>query len=111
MVRAHVDLCFVSSALGFTSTVHTLDAQQGGVNDWLLEAFGPCTDVLPIQATEGQTHTGQGRTATLPAPPLGELSNMLKKHLDVPHVHRVGDHTKPIHRVAVCPGAGGDQET
>ena len=88
---------------------HTaLDAQVGGVNDWLLEAFGGCSDVAPVEATEAHAATGQGRVATLDTPAaLADLAVMLARHLAVPHVQRVGDATQRVRRVAVCPGAGG----
>jgi len=88
---------------------HTaLDAQTGGVNDWLLEAFGGTKEVTPIVPTCDGAATGQGRTATLNTPTsLEHLATQLGAHLGAGHIQRVGDGAKMIHRVAVCPGAGG----
>lgn len=89
---------------------HTaLDAARGGMNDWLLEAFGPLADVAPITPDAVDPTVGAGRVATLAAPrPLGELVAAVKAHLGLAHV-RVATPAddRPVARVAVCPGAGG----
>lgn len=88
---------------------HTaLDAKRGGVNDWLLAAFGECSDVTPVEASEPGVETGQGRVATLNSPmDLDELARRLHSHLGLSHLQQVRSGTGMVRRVAVCPGAGG----
>jgi len=102
---------------------HTaLDAVPGGVNDWLLQAFGdrarevralsPAPDPEGARASGGGAVAGAGRLAVLD-PPLGLEATVaaVKRHLGLEHVrlaaaerHAAGE---PIRSVAVCPGAGG----
>jgi dinuclear metal center YbgI/SA1388 family protein len=88
---------------------HTaLDSVPGGINDWLLEAFGAVHDVAPIEPDALQPDAGVGRIATLADPrPLGELVEVLKRFLALPAVRVAGDDTQLVTRVATCPGAGG----
>ncbi len=93
---------------------HTaLDAAAGGLNDWLLEAFGEVTDVAPLEPDALEPDVGAGRRATLAAPAeLGPLVDAIKAHLALDAVRvaapadlRRGE--RRVTRVAVCPGAGG----
>jgi dinuclear metal center YbgI/SA1388 family protein len=88
---------------------HTaLDCVTGGVNDWLLEAFGSCREVAPIVPDALEPAMGVGRRATLDDPrPLDALLPDLKAHLGLAQVRIAGDSTQPIRSAAVCPGAGG----
>lgn len=102
---------------------HTaLDAVPGGVNDWLLTAFGdrvrdvralaPAPDPTGAPAAGSDAPAGAGRLASLD-PPLGIEAAVaaVKSHLGLERVrlaaaprHAAGE---PIRSVAVCPGAGG----
>jgi dinuclear metal center YbgI/SA1388 family protein len=88
---------------------HTaLDAAAEGMNDWLLEAFGAVTEVAPIQPDPLDPTVGAGRTAALVVPrSLERLLVAVKTHLGVTSLRIAGTAAGPIHRVAVCPGAGG----
>jgi len=88
---------------------HTaLDAVAGGLNDWLLSAFGEATEVQPIEPDPGQPEVGVGRIATLLTPrSVGELTLTVKRFLELDAVRVCGNPSQLIRRVAVCPGAGG----
>ena len=88
---------------------HTaLDAVDGGVNDWLLEPFGTCTDVAPIEPDPTDLNVGVGRVATLAEPQsLDAVLTGLKSHLSLQHLRVAGPRAHPVRSVAVCPGAGG----
>lgn len=87
---------------------HTaLDAVAGGINDWLLEAFGPLEDVQPLVPDLQTPTAGVGRRATLHTPrSLNELTQNVKNFLGLEAV-RVSEAATTIRSVAVCPGAGG----
>jgi len=94
---------------------HTaLDAAPGGVNDWLLAAFGegarkPC---LPHPDDE---KFGQGRCVTLATPiTLSDAVSRIKAHLGLTLVrvaaaaaHEASEPPASIRRIAVGAGAGG----
>ena len=96
---------------------HTaLDAAQGGLNDWLLEAFGRvehCRPIAPYIDEEPSQGVGAGRVARLVEPmSLAGAVERIKAHLELGHVRvaegaRHGDPGAIVHEVAVCPGAGG----
>lgn len=94
---------------------HTaLDAAAGGVNDWLLEAFGSLAGVVPIEPDATDPDVGAGRRATLEEPKaLSDLVAAIKHHLEVDTVRVAappeldGWGQREIAHVAVCPGAGG----
>lgn len=96
---------------------HTaLDAADGGLNDWLLEAFGPVDERRPIEPyvdEETDQRIGAGRVASLQEPlPLDVLVERIKAHLGLSHVRlaaapRHAERGSLIREVAVCPGAGG----
>ncbi len=88
---------------------HTaLDAVSGGVNDWLLEAFGTCSAITPIEPDPLDPTMGVGRRATLDQPrSLDALLPDLKAHLGLDYVRIAGPADVPVRTVAVCPGAGG----
>jgi dinuclear metal center YbgI/SA1388 family protein len=85
------------------------DAVEGGLCDWLLEAFGAVDEARPIQPAETDSAAGAGRTAQLTQPRrLDELLGPIKAHLRLDHLAVARPaHDRPIRRVAVCPGAGG----
>jgi dinuclear metal center YbgI/SA1388 family protein len=99
----------------FVFSPHTaLDAAPGGVNDWLLDAFGgaelPRVPCLPHAA---DPRFGAGRCVQLPEPlGLAEAVTRLKHQLGLPQlrVAAATEHTGEaalIRSVAVCAGAGG----
>jgi len=102
---------------------HTaLDAVPGGVNDWLLAAFGDrvreVRALMPAPGPEGTpaaasgAPAGAGRLASFEPPLALEAAvTAVKRHLGLEHVrlataerHAAGE---PLRSVAVCPGAGG----
>lgn len=117
-----VVLCAVAHGIAVYSPHTALDAVPGGVNDWLLTAFGdrvrdvralaPAPDPAGAPAAGGAAPAGAGRLASL-VPPLGieAAVTAVKRHLGLERVrlaaaprHAAGE---PIRSVAVCPGAGG----
>ncbi|MCB9679011.1 MAG: Nif3-like dinuclear metal center hexameric protein [Alphaproteobacteria bacterium] len=88
---------------------HTaLDAVPGGINDWLLEAFGRVASVRPIEPDAVDPDAGVGRIATLAQPRrLSAVVDAIKAFLGLPAVRVAGDDTWTIRTVATCPGAGG----
>lgn len=92
---------------------HTaLDAAPGGVNDWLLDAFGPGSR-RPCLPHPLDGSYGQGRELVLDEPiALNEAITRVKRHLGLRHVrvsstsaHEGG--AALIRKLAVCAGAGG----
>ncbi|HEY6728644.1 MAG TPA: Nif3-like dinuclear metal center hexameric protein [Polyangiaceae bacterium] len=95
----------------FAYSPHTaLDACRGGLNDWLVSAFGPgsASAIEPVDAASSE---GQGRVLQLTAPlRLSDAVERVKAHLKLAHVRvaRPADSGDPLIRsVAVCAGAGG----
>lgn len=88
---------------------HTsLDAVVGGVNDWLLEAFGALAEVVPIEPASIHPEAGVGRRATLREPIAFETAlTRIAKHLEIDALQVAGRAPNGVKRVAVCPGAGG----
>lgn len=91
---------------------HTaLDAAPRGVNDWLLDAFGP-GERAPCLPNATDPRFGQGRGVRLAAPlSLADALSCIKLHLELPQL-RVAAAPKhegagAIRSVAVCAGAGG----
>jgi len=94
---------------------HTaLDAVPGGVNDWLLDAFG-CDerDRAPCLPHAADASYGAGRYVRLAAPlSLSEAVLRIKRHLGLKQVRvataavHAGD-ARILRSIAVCAGAGG----
>ncbi|PIE23773.1 MAG: Nif3-like dinuclear metal center hexameric protein [Planctomycetota bacterium] len=94
-------------------TPHTaLDSVQGGICDWLAEAF----DVEASEAIEkapGNEVMGMGRYLRLARPiRLPSLRRRIAKHINLPRLrvaaserHMAGE---PIESIALCPGAGAE---
>lgn len=92
---------------------HTaLDAAPGGVNDWLLDAFGP-GERAPCLPHPLDARFGQGRSVKLAMPlTLAAAVARIKRHLGLSQLRVAAaaghaDGTRSIHGVAVCAGAGG----
>jgi dinuclear metal center YbgI/SA1388 family protein len=67
----------------------------------------PAFDVFPLRP--GVSILGEGRIGRLPQPrPLGELAQAVKASLHSGPVQIVGDADRPVERVAVICGAGGE---
>lgn len=83
-------------------SAHTnLDCVQGGVNDALVRALGlEDADILDVRS-------GLGRVGYVERCSLDEFAGNVKKQLKAPYVV-VGNAGKPVHKVAVCGGAGTD---
>jgi dinuclear metal center YbgI/SA1388 family protein len=108
--------------IGLYSPHTALDAAEGGVNDWLAEAFGEC-EVAAIHSAwsesqsedeDDDTVRGQGRLLVPGEPlPLSDCLRRVKEHLRCKHL-RVAMATRhrrdgePIRSIALVPGAGGD---
>lgn len=95
----------------FAYSPHTaLDACQGGLNDWLVSAFGKgsARAIEPVDATGSE---GQGRVVELETPlRLSAAIDRVKAHLRLTQVRvaRSPHSDDPVvSRVAVCAGAGG----
>lgn len=95
---------------------HTaLDATAGGVNDWLAEAFDPCTSTAiiakeapPTQHQVPPRAVGQGRRLVLPAPlSLDEAIHRVKQHLGLSYLRVADGGSGLVESIALCPGAGG----
>ena len=98
----------VAAGLPLYSPHTALDAAPGGINDWLLEAFGPLAEVAPITPSALDAAAGGGRRAVLATPrALGDLLPAIKGLLGLQHVRVAAADDRPIRTVAVCPGAGG----
>ncbi len=67
----------------------------------------PAFDVYPLHPP--RSATGDGRLGSLDAPcPLADLAQRLKTALKVPTLQVVGPLTRPVQRVAIVCGAGGE---
>lgn len=67
----------------------------------------PAYDVYPLHP--GMTGSGEGRVGVLARPTtLGQLAQSLKSALKAGMVQLVGDSSRPVQRVAVVCGAGGE---
>lgn len=99
----------------FVYSPHTaLDAAPGGVNDWLLDAFGGAElERAPCLPHASDPRFGAGRGARLTTPcTLADALTRLKAQLGLPRlrVAAAAEHTSGaalVRSVAVCAGAGG----
>lgn len=118
-------LRLLSKGISVYSPHTALDATEGGVNDWLAQAFGD-SQAFAIHPKGDRINQpealgiGQGRVLTLTRPAkLSVLLGQVKQHLklDWLRVATADKHASgtPIHTVSLCPGAGGsilkDQHT
>ncbi|MCA9569681.1 MAG: Nif3-like dinuclear metal center hexameric protein [Myxococcales bacterium] len=86
---------------------HTaLDAVQGGINDWLLEAFAGVAGAHPIEPDAQDPTAGVGRFASIDAVRGTKVLRAIKEHLGLEHLRVAGDLDREVHTVGVCPGAG-----
>ncbi len=98
----------IAAGLPVYSPHTALDAARGGLNDWLLGAFGERVAAWPIVPSPGDPRVGAGRRATLATPrKLDALLPELKAWLGLAHLRVAAADDRPIRTVAVCPGAGG----
>lgn len=90
-------------------SVHTnADSMPGGLNDWFADVFD-LQDTTPLEPQEDDPEAGLGRIGTLPDPcSLQELEQTLADHFELSHMQSLGDPSRPLGRVAVCTGSGGD---
>jgi dinuclear metal center YbgI/SA1388 family protein len=67
----------------------------------------PAYDIYPLRPTLATP--GAGRVGRLPAPvPLADLARQVKSRLNAALVQVVGDSSRPVQRVAIACGAGGE---
>lgn len=88
---------------------HTaFDAALGGTNDALAEALGLSVEraLRPLAGHEGPV--GVGRLARTPPTTLGALVRRAKEALAVPYVLVGGEESRPVSRVAIGAGSGGE---
>ncbi|MDD9138817.1 Nif3-like dinuclear metal center hexameric protein [Fructobacillus sp. CRL 2054] len=88
---------------------HTnLDAAEGGLNDWLCQAFD-IQDAHPLVAEEGNGKTGLGRVGSLPKPvKMSDYAKQVKAACGVAAVRLIAnDPDQEIQKVAVLGGDGG----
>jgi dinuclear metal center YbgI/SA1388 family protein len=110
----HLVLRAVEQGLAVYSPHTALDAVEGGVNDWLAEAFDAVeTRALVPRALQpngaSSTKVGQGRMLQLRQPLSAEQAHsLLKQHLRLTHLRYAAPREpRPINSVALCAGAGG----
>lgn len=93
------------SAMAFHTRLDTLD---GGVNDTLAAILG-LEDIIPFGDSDNPQGKPMGRMGNLPSPMSAkELSLLAKQRLSAPTVS-FADGGKPISRVALLGGSGGDE--
>jgi dinuclear metal center YbgI/SA1388 family protein len=91
---------------------HTaVDAAPQGVNDWLLDAFGPGLRAPCVPHPQDERF-GQGRAVRLDAPlTLADALSCIKLHLKLPQLRLAAatahESGATIRSIAVCAGAGG----
>lgn len=88
---------------------HTaLDAAQGGMTDWLIQALGSGT-ARPVVPQVGREQEGSGRWMELDEPlDLEEAVERLKQHLGLTQLRLSrGLGSSKVRTWAACPGAGG----
>jgi len=101
-----------SQGISIFSPHTALDAAPGGVNDWLLDAFGP-GERAPCLPHAVDARYGQGRSLRLAIPlTLPVAIARVKRHLGLSQLRVAAaaghaDGTRSIHSIAVCAGAGG----
>lgn len=111
--RQRIVLRSVQAGLAVYSPHTALDSAEGGVNDWLCQAFGPAETepVRDLPGHEGRREVGLGRLLQLRRPVLlRSLLPRIKKHLGITglQVAAAPRHRRePIATVALCAGAGG----
>ncbi len=93
------------SAMAFHTRLDTLD---GGVNDILATLLG-LNDLSPFGDSDNPQGKPMGRMGTLPSPMTAkELATLCKQRLKAPSVCFT-DGNRPISKVAVLGGSGGDE--
>ena len=102
----------IRSGMSIYSPHTALDAVEGGVNDWLLDAVGLTLERRALEpATTETPHVGMGRRGRLATPAsVDTLLGHLKDRLGLTYLRVARSQTEraqPVERVAVCPGAGG----
>lgn len=103
----------VRSGIALYSMHTALDVAQPGTNDFLARACG-LTNVKPIRPFVGKPGRsepegiGLGRIGDVPPVSLGEMVTRLKGALSLSQVMVAGAEDRPVSRVAVAAGAGGE---
>lgn len=98
-------LRLIRSGIHVYSPHTALDAAADGMGDWLLDTF-EVSERAPVTPDAIDPAVGIGRVGTLTRTLSSrEAIARTKAHLGLSHV-RVAAGTRPIRRVAVCPGAG-----
>ena len=93
------------------AAAHTnLDVARGGVNDVLAAQLGlEKLSSFVITAQENGVIESIGRVGTLPTPTsIEDFARAVKERLHVSYVRLAAAAPRPVHRVAVCGGAGAD---
>lgn len=94
----------VRAGINVYSAHTSLDAAEGGVNAVLAAKLG-LADTRDLSEEYG----GLGRIGRLPEPvPFAEFADQVKRALGAPAVKVGGDPARPVSKVALCGGSGGD---
>ncbi|CAD7924712.1 unnamed protein product [Amoebophrya sp. A25] len=115
-----VMLSMLTNRIPVYATHTSFDCVTGGINDWLLSAFGSnivADTVLPVEGLKGNPNPafGFGRVCDLEKPlSIDDAIGVVKAHTKLPHLRlgepmnaNISKETKTISRVAVCAGSGG----
>jgi dinuclear metal center YbgI/SA1388 family protein len=108
--KARIIMSLVRKGISVYSPHTALDAAQGGVNDWLADAFGPGTRsaIQPPMAASEDSALGQGRLIELALPSaLDTCVDQIKSYLGLQRVRVATANEGEIHTIALCAGAGG----
>lgn len=113
--RDRVVLGALTHGISVYSPHTSLDAVEGGINDWLASIIDPIGSVTPIQPLPEKIRDkfsakcGMGRVLELSAPiTMEEAVRRVKAGLSLPHVRVAGATAgKAIRSVGICAGSGG----
>lgn len=88
---------------------HTaFDSAAAGINQQLAVGLG-LSQIVPLEPSAESPAIGGGRRGKYPAPQsLGQIAARLKEFLKLVGLHAVGDLQRPIGRVAIACGSGGE---
>jgi len=99
-------LKLIDKGIGVYSPHTALDSVQGGVNDWLSDAFGDSSR-CPLEPLISDPAIGQGRLVKLAKPiSLIQAQALIKKHLSLKHLRVAAAGNTKIKTIALCAGAG-----
>lgn len=113
--KSKILINLIKSDIAIYSAHSNLDICQGGINDVLAKllklqnttVLEKAYDIYPLE-NKGEI-LGYGRVGNLVNPlSLLEFGQLVKKNLECDSIRLYGDIDKPVNRVALCGGSGGD---